>query len=139
MAVCFVFNIFIKQFETPFIVYGFWPRSFPIIRLILGILKCLGIILFAVGNLLLIAPLKTFFLFLFCSVQNIFRRTVDSILVFLFRKVGRTPSRDTNIARKISGPGMTKEFYMSINEEDVYVLVQSKLEQIYVQTWDRLI
>lgn len=53
-------------------------------------------------------------------------------MITLFRKVGRTPSRDTSIARKISGPGMSKEFYMSINEEDVYVLIRSQLEQIYM-------
>jgi hypothetical protein len=41
---------------------------------------------------------------------------LDKFFLILFRKVGRTPSRDTSIARKISGPGMSKEFYMSINE-----------------------
>lgn len=34
---------------------------------------------------------------------------------------------------------MSKEFYMSINEDDVYVLIQANLEQIYIQQYDRLI
>jgi len=46
-------------------------------------------------------------------------------MLFLIRKLGRTPSRNTAIAKKISGPGMSKSYYMSINEEDVYILVQS--------------
>lgn len=119
MTVCYLFNILFKQFETSYHDYrdyGFWSRSFPIIRVILGILKCLLIILFSVINLIVISPVLTFFLFIFSSIQRGFRATIDSILVFSFRRVGRTPSRDTNIAKKISGPGMTKDFYMSINE-----------------------
>ena len=34
---------------------------------------------------------------------------------------------------------MTKDFYMSINEEDVYVLVQSRMEQIYLQKFNQLL
>lgn len=48
-------------------------------------------------------------------------------MLFLIKKLGRTPSRDTAIARKISGPTMARSHFYSINEEDVYVLVQSKL------------
>lgn len=116
MAVCYLFNIIFKQFETSYIDYGFWSRSFPIIKLVFGILKCLFIILFSVINLIVVAPILTFFFFIFSSIQRGFRTTVDCILLFAFRRVGRTPSRDTNIAKKISGPGMTKYFYMSINE-----------------------
>jgi len=74
-----------------------------------------------------LVPLKSLFIFLFCLLQRSFRTLLDAIMLFIFTKVGRTPSRDTSIAKKISGPGMSKEFYMSINEEDVYILIRSQL------------
>jgi hypothetical protein len=60
-------------------------------------------------------PIKSFLLLLFCFIQKMFRKMLDAMMLFMFRKLGRTPSRDTSIARKISGPGMSKDFYMSIN------------------------
>jgi len=72
--------------------------------------------LFSVLNLVVISPIFTIFLIIYSSLQRLFRTALDSVLLFAFKRVGRTPSRDTNIAKKISGPGMTKDFYMSINE-----------------------
>ena len=53
-------------------------------------------------------------------------------MMTIFKHLGRTPSRNTMIAKKISGPGMSKDFYMSINEEDVYVLMRSNLEMKFM-------
>ena len=99
----------------------------PIFSILFIILRSVIVTLLLTLNLTLLAPIKALLICLFSFVQRCFRTAVDKLLLFLFRKVGRTPSRDTSIARKISGPGMSKEFYMSINEEDVYVLMQSKL------------
>lgn len=33
---------------------------------------------------------------------------------------------------------MSKEFYMSINEEDVYVIIQARLEQIFMTKFNQL-
>lgn len=63
----------------------------------------------------------------------------DSILLLLISKMGRTPSRNSAIAKKISGPGMSKEYYMSINEDDVYVLTQAELEKIFMTQFNRII
>jgi hypothetical protein len=41
--------------------------------------------------------------------------------------MGRTPSRDTAIAKKISGPGVSRSYFFSVLEEDVYVLTQCAL------------
>lgn len=133
LLVTYTFNIFIYQFETALIPDRMIVRSIPIISIVYYIIKSSIIALLLTLNLILLAPLKAFFIFLFSFTQRCFRSILDKLLLFLFRKVGRTPSRDTSIARKISGPGMSKEFYMSINEEDVYVLMQSKLEQIFMQ------
>lgn len=132
LAVTYSFNIFIYQFETSFIPNRFIVRSAPIFVLIWSIIYFVFKTILLTLNLLLWAPLKSTFLFLYCLLQRYSRITFDKLMVFLFKKLGRTPSRDTSIARKISGPGMSSEFYMSINEEDVYVLIRSQLEQIYL-------
>ena len=67
-------------------------------------------------NLAIIAPIRSFFILLYTFIVLSFRKGLDWIMLVLFSKLGRTPSRDTNIAKKISGPGMSKNFYMSINE-----------------------
>lgn len=71
-------------------------------------------------------------------LTQVFRRTLDKIMMFIFTNLGRTPSRNTLIAKKISGPGMSKNFYMSINEEDVYVLIRANLEAILMSKLNSL-
>ncbi len=138
LLVTYTFNIFIYQFESSFIEDRRVVRSIPIIKIVLQILKALIVTVILTLNLILLTPVKSLFIFLFCLIQRGFRTTVDKLFVTLFRKVGRTPSRDTSIARKISGPGMSKEFYMSINEEDVYVIIQARLEQIFMTKFNQL-
>jgi hypothetical protein len=136
--VTYTFNIFIYQFESSLIPDRRIVRSIPIISIVYKIVKMTIVTVLLTLNLVLWAPLKSLFIFIFCLTQRIFRTAVDKLFVLLFRKVGRTPSRDTSIARKISGPGMSKEFYMSINEEDVYVIIQARLEQIFMMKFDDL-
>ena len=117
MAVCYLFNILINQFEIAQTYNnGSFGRAFPLLRLFKGILWSILTIIFSIFHLILIAPIIALFLFVFCLIQNLFRRALDSILLFAFKHGGRTPSTDTKIAKKISGPGVTKEFYMSINQ-----------------------
>ena len=128
----YVFNIFIKQFETTYISYGCLSRTVPIFRVIGVFLSAIGIIILFILNLLIIAPIRSIFIMAYALLTQAFRRTLDKIMMAIFTHLGRTPSRDSVIAKKISGPGMSKDFYMSINEEDVYVLVRSRLESIYM-------
>lgn len=51
-------------------------------------------------------------------------------MIFVIGYMGRTPSRDTAIAKKISGPGITRSYFYSVLEEDVYILTQCALEKI---------
>lgn len=64
----------------------------------------------------IVSPIVALFIALFAILQRIFRTITDTIMLCLIRYLGRTPSKNTAIAKKISGPGMSKEFYMSINE-----------------------
>ena len=111
----YLFNIFIKQFESAYISHGCFSRSFPIFSVIGIFLSSIGIILLTLLNLIIWAPIQTIFTFGYCLIQQIFRRTLDKIMMIIFKYLGRTPSRNTMIAKKISGPGMSKDFYMSIN------------------------
>ena len=115
LTITYTFNIMIYQFETAFFPNRFTERTAPLFGTIYLLIRLiLGTIILSL-NLVVWAPIKAFLLFTFCFLQRIFRTLFDKFMLFLFRKVGRTPSRDTSIARKISGPGMSKDFYMSIN------------------------
>lgn len=76
---------------------------------------------------MVIAPLLCTLYLLFLAIQRIFRTITDFIMLFLIKKLGRAPSRNSAIAKKISGPGMSRSYFMSIAEEDVYVLTQCHL------------
>jgi hypothetical protein len=54
-------------------------------------------------------------------------------MLIIIRSLGRTPSRDTAIAKKISGLGVTRSYFFSVLEEDVYVLIQCALEKIIMK------
>ena len=86
----------------------------------------------SVFNLLIgivIAPIICFLYSLFLVIQRIFRTVTDIIMLFLIKRLGRAPSRDSVIAKKISGPGMSRKHFMSIDQEDVYILTQCILEK----------
>jgi hypothetical protein len=83
---------------------------------VIGFIKPILTICFKVFRLVVLVPILSLFILLFAIIQRGFRLLADSIMFFLFKKIGRTPSRDTAIARKISGPGMSKSYYMSITE-----------------------
>jgi len=102
------------------------------------ILSCLLQVLLAVISFVVISPLFSTLYFLFLVVQRGFRTFTDAIMIVIIAKLGRTPSRDTSIARKISGPGMSRGYFCSIAEEDVYVLTQACLERIFVQKFIEL-
>lgn len=56
----------------------------------------------------------------------------DGVDFLLVRLLARTPSTDSAIAWKVSGPEMSRSYYSSIAEEDVYLLVQAELEKMYL-------
>lgn len=70
-------------------------------------------------------PIACVFVLLVHILRRGFRTLTDKIMLFLIKHLGRTPSRDTAIAWKISGPGMSKTYFMSIREDNLYVLIQA--------------
>jgi len=62
-----------------------------------------------------IAPLGAIIVMLFAIFQFLLRTFTDCIMLCLISTCGRTPSNNSAIATKISGPGMSRQYYMSIN------------------------
>jgi hypothetical protein len=104
----YLFNILVFQFESSHTPYGFFIRSVPLLSLIISLLTSIFKVLFTVISLVVIAPLIACFWSVFSLIQRLFRTTTDFIMITLISKLGRTPSRNTAIAKKISGPGMSR-------------------------------
>jgi hypothetical protein len=108
LLVTYLFNTILFQFESSWVPYGFWIRAAPLPSLLISLITNLLRIVFFVFSLVVIAPVVGFFICLFAGLSRGFRTVTDTIMLFLIRKLGRTPSRNTAIAKKISGPGMSK-------------------------------
>lgn len=133
MLLVYLFNILIFQFEVSRIPDGIIIRSFPLISLAIYVLVCLVKIIGSLLCFVLFAPLIIMVYFVFLIIQRLFRTLTDTIMLCFIGCLGRTPSTDSSIARKISGPGMSRNYYFSIAEADVYVLTQSVLERMYMR------
>ena len=127
MLVCYVFNIMFFQFESSYIPGRVIIRSVPMLALVFILARAAFMVLFYILTLFIFAPIASASILVFTIFQGVFRGVTDTIMYYLFKFLGRTPSRNTAIAWKVSGPGMSKSYYMSINEEDVYVLTQAEL------------
>lgn len=64
--------------------------------------------LFYIISVIILAPIVALFWTIFSVIQRGFRSVTDFIMITLISKLGRTPSRNTAIAKKISGPGMSR-------------------------------
>ena len=130
MIVCYLFNILVFQFESSYIPRGVIIRSVPMLTLLFILVRIVAVCLFAVF-LVIMTPVVSGLYIMFLMLQRGFRTLTDLIMLVIFKKLGRTPSHNTAIAKKISGPGMSRNYFFSINEEDVYVLTQAALEELF--------
>ena len=114
MVMVYLFNILVFQFEVSFLYAGCLIRGIPLLslafRIIFHVLKILASILF----LLIIAPLICLLYIIFLILQRLLRTFTDTIIICFVGCCGRTPSTDTAIAHKISGPGMSRSYFYSI-------------------------
>lgn len=125
MFLCYLFNILVFQFEIGYYNRECIIRSLPLISLMLKLLFHIGRILSLFLFLIIISPLIVFLYFILLMIQRFLRSISDGIMLCFIKCLARTPSTNSSMATKISGPGMSRNFYYSINEEDVYILVQS--------------
>lgn len=114
MIVVYLFNILVFQFEMSYREAGCLIRGIPLLSLAAQIIFHIFKMLAAVLFLLVIAPLLCILYFLFLVLQRILRTFTDAVIVCFVGCCGRTPSTDTAIATKISGPGMSRSYFYSI-------------------------
>ena len=80
--------------------------------------------------LIALLPLFTLFLAALVVVKFLLRRLYDSITFCFIKCCARLPTDDTWMAWKVAGPGVSRKYYQTINEADLYVLVVAELEKL---------
>jgi hypothetical protein len=78
-------------------------------------LNILRVILFIVSAMLL-HPIMALFFCCLSIIRRIIRTIFDIVMFGIIRLLARTPARNTQIAWKISGPGLSRKYYHSISE-----------------------
>lgn len=116
MIIVYLFNILIFQFETNTRQAGCLIKGVPLFSLVFQILFHIFKILASILFLIIIAPLLCFLYILFLILQRVLRTFTDAVVVCFVGCCGRTPSTNTAIASKISGPGMSRDYFYSINQ-----------------------
>ena len=115
MLICYLLNILVFQYELSNRQSGILIRGIPFLSLLITIAVCLLQIVFSIIFLAIISPIIIAFCYLYLIIQRGSRTFTDKVMLFIIGKLGRTPSRDTPFARKISGPGMSRDYFYSIN------------------------
>jgi hypothetical protein len=103
------------QFESNIVDYSVTIKGIPLLALVISVVvemvKCVGVVVwlglgsvFSLGHLLVVIG------------QRYLRKVTDWIMLRVIGYMGRTPSRDTAIARKISGPGISRSYFFSVLE-----------------------
>lgn len=116
MLLCYLFNILVFQFEISSYNGGCLIKGIPLLSLVIQIFIALFKIIAPIILLVVIAPVICFIYFILLVLQRFLRTVTDTIMACLIGCLGRTPSRDTAIAEKISGPGMSRNYFYSISE-----------------------
>lgn len=110
MLVCYLFNILIYQFEIDdnYRRNRYSERWFPLISTpLMFILNNVRIIAYLIGALI-VHPLLSAILAVYAVLHFVFSYITDFMTYYVVKLLARTPSRDTKIAWKISGPGMSR-------------------------------
>lgn len=120
----YVINLTIYQFDLDERgAYGrYSERFFPLIS---ASLKLVYDIVYTLTALLMIVfhPIAAGIVVIFAVFRLVLRTLYDKFMYCTVSCCGRSPVRDTGIAWKISGPGLSRQYFQSIREGDVYVLV----------------
>ncbi|CAK70170.1 unnamed protein product (macronuclear) [Paramecium tetraurelia] len=106
------------------------PNWFPLIInifdfLILGILNTI----YCLFKLLIWHPFWITFMAAFAYLRFYTRSLYDSFTIIIIKLMGRVPSSENNIAWKISGPGLSRQYFYGIQLPQVLILVQAELEK----------
>ncbi|CAD8120514.1 unnamed protein product [Paramecium sonneborni] len=111
------FPLFLNTYD--FIVKG-------ILNFIINILLCL-----------IILPLSSIFMIIFGHLRYVFRSLYDCLMILFVKCFGRVPAIENWLAWKISGPGISRQYYFTIKKEEVLILVAGQLEKCILNEYQR--
>lgn len=118
IVVTYLFNVLIYQFEIDDQRRGFYrfsERLFPLINTPLMLVFNLLRVAIYIISILIIHPLGIIFWILFASIARLYRILGDNIMFLVFKCLARVPARDTAIAWKVSGPTVSRNYYLSMS------------------------
>ena len=110
------------------------PRCLPLISLLWDFLFQVPIQLIACVIVLVSTPVLCVLVFVFGSLAYIIKNIWDWLLLnLLIRHCARVPSSNTCYAIRISGPGISRDFYNSIESRHLSLLVIAHLEKLELE------
>lgn len=134
LVLTYLFNLLVYQFEIDeqHLLGRVSERVLPLINTpLMLVLNLVRIVAFAVGAAV-VHPVLAALASLWAVLRRAYSTLTDEVDFVLIRLLARTPSTDSAIAWKVAGPAMSRSYYNSLSEEDVYLLVQAELEKRYL-------
>ena len=106
-------------------------KWFPLLHL--GLDFCINVIMqfFMVIIMMIFAPLISIFVFIFGILLYVLKCVWDCfILNTIVRCFARVPSRNSTFAYRISGPGISRDFYNTLESKDLTLLLIAHIEKL---------
>ena len=125
-------SIWIYDFDSPnFTTTNLFPMILSVIAKI-GVTG-IGQIVLSLLAILVIHPLSSFAVLTYATTTTCFRRIYDTFMYYgVLRSRARVPARDTFLARRISGPGLSNAYFYQVEENSALIALQAYLESMEV-------
>lgn len=141
LLICSVFRLLVFNYERMhnrryFICYGFYDQLietytyFPLIQwaislLFKGVLQLLLVVL-----LIVLFPTLALLILIIGALVFLLRSGYDLLLYYaVVKPLARVPQRNTLLAQKVSGPGISEDLFFTLPKEDVGTLLIAELER----------
>lgn len=127
-----------EQKTSSFEKYVKYHTLFPIIALLWNLL-IKGVFAFVLAFVCLIFyPILAILLYVISCLSILLKICWDYFCFnIIIRCLAKIPQKDTNLARRIAGPGISRNLFYSLSMEDSVILIQSLLENIQLQKFEQ--
>ncbi|CAD8119201.1 unnamed protein product [Paramecium sonneborni] len=141
LILTYLFQLFIYDFDCSdreqWNIFS-TPLWFPLLRntfdfIVKGVLNLIINLLLC----LVILPLGSLFMIIFGHFRYVFRSLYDCLMILFVKCLGRVPATENWLAWKISGPGISRQYYFTIKNEEVLILVAGKLEKCILTEYQK--
>lgn len=118
-------------FESRILKYVRSYRFFTLFRLIFDLIINVPIQLVMVFLMIIVNPIIALLIIILAGIVYIIKNVLDWIVIrIIIGPCARVPSSNTGYAKRIKGPGISRDFYCSIESEHLSLLVLSYLETL---------